>query len=169
MKKIIGMTLAMMLSFGGYFGLQHASAEGSPSESHNQDMARQHWELMKTYSNEFHQLNQLKIDSLGYKQKMLKKHDELMDLVLKAKEDKNKEAMSKAKPIRNQMKANRDKLRTLHRQARANMTAFKDAVKSGNQAVAKSHLEAMIKTKSEMNKVLKNQVNLLDQMITIFK
>lgn len=174
MKKIIGYACAVLLGFSGLFGVKDASAHDSvsstitPPTAQTQRGQADRWEMVKEFSSEMHQLNQLQVKALGYKQQLVQKHDALMDPVLKAKEAKNTALFNKAKPIRQQMKANHDQMRQLHEKMHEAMKGFQEEVKKKNIDAARSHLNDAIKVKGQMNALLEKQVGLLDQLTSVF-
>lgn len=167
------MTFAVLLVFGGFYGVKSASANDSgqattsQGESHVHGHRGDHSAMMKKYQSEFKQLHQARKTSFEYMKQIHEKNDQALELALSG--NASKDALKKAQGIHKTIKANNEKLKQLKEQLMTCMKAFRKAAEGQDDATAKKNITEMVQLSKQATTLLEKNNSLYDQLITTLK
>ncbi|HWQ29667.1 MAG TPA: hypothetical protein VN549_01650 [Negativicutes bacterium] len=165
MKKVITMLLVGLMLIGGTIA---AYAE-EPSELSTEALLEKGAGagILKEFTEEMHQLNDLRMERNQLEIQLIGKRDQLIELRLDAKEEGNKEALEAARKEREQIKATNEGIKALHDQAAEAREAFREAVRAKDSEKAGEELDKLINAVSSINEKLENKVEVLNTVIDI--
>ncbi|WP_423799720.1 hypothetical protein [Neobacillus sp. SAB-20_R2A] len=170
MKKTLIAGVAALTLLGGAYGIQSVSAAASNPKSVETKASGGHLgkklELASQYKDQIHQINQQRKERLSLRSQIVDKKDQLLDLVLEAKNSGNKEKFQQAKDVKRQVKSMNKELKTLMKDGRSDRKSLKDAVKNGNGSEV---FKEVIATQQQVNEKLKQIAADLDKLIDIFQ
>ena len=167
-KGIIASVGVVMLLGGSFYGIKSVSAaENTPKVEAKATTG--HWgkrlEVLGQYKDQIHQVNKLREDRLDLKKQLIDKKDQLLDLMLAAKNSGNKEAVKQAKAAKKQVKSLNGEMKTLLHEGKDERKALKEAVKKGD---ASEQFTKVLATNEQINEKMKEKLAELDKMIEIF-
>ncbi len=173
MKKgiIVGVGAALLIG-GSLFGINNAFAADSQNQSGNTAAAQvQHlgkrFAVLNQHKDQIHQINQIREDRLELRKQLVEKRDQLLDLVLAAKNSGNKEQLKQAKAIRPQIKSLNQEIKGLIKEDRNEKQSLKQALKN-NTGDGNNEFNQLISTQQQMNDKMQALMDQLDKMIAIF-
>jgi hypothetical protein len=173
MKKIAALTLAGMIGFGGVTAASHVFASGNNDSSSPkiaiQDGKMDRLGFLSKYKDLLHQANDLKLERLKLRESLVSKRDELIDLLVSAKENGDTESLKEAKAIRQKLKAERSELRSLQLDIREQRKAVKESAKNRDEEQTKENISKLLELQTSMNKELEDRSTMLDEMIAALK
>ncbi|MGG1679356.1 hypothetical protein ACIFOT_27075 [Neobacillus sp. NRS-1170] len=163
---IVGVGALMLL--GGVSKIQSVSAaENQPAKVEAKaGHAGKRLEVLSQFKDQIHQVNQLREDRLDLKKQMIEKRDQLLDLVVAAKQSGNKEDMKQAKEVKQQLKSLNSDMKTLIQEGRDERKALKEALKNGEGS---EQFDKLTATQQKINEKMKEKLAELDKMIEILK
>lgn len=165
---------ALMISLMMFAGVGSAYASEVPSAPPvNESMMdgeetafhTQKLDVLKEFQDELHKINALRVERLGLKTQIVQKQDQILDLIIKARENGDKEALKQAAEVRKQLQKVNAELKGLWKKLAVEKKAFKQAVKDGSNGQAQTHIDRAIAIFGEINGKLGQKAGLLDQMI----
>ncbi|MEO2076863.1 MAG: hypothetical protein ABGX20_15950 [Bacillus sp. (in: firmicutes)] len=166
LKKGLMIGVGALLLLGGTYQFQTAHAAENPQTVEAKVHTGKKFEMLSKYQAQIHQVNQLRKERLDLKKQMVDKKDQLIDLFLAAKKNENKEDLKQAKELKKQLKTKNSELKSLVTKSRDERKTLKEAVKAGD---ASEQFTKVIAAQQQINNKMKEQVALLDQMISSFK
>lgn len=163
---IIGVGALMLL--GGVYRIQSASAAENPPAKveAKADHVGKKLEILSQFKDQIHQVNQLREERLDLKKQAVEKRDQLLDLVIAAKQSGNKEDMKQAKEVKQQLKSINTDMKALSQEGRNERKALKDALKKGEGS---EEFTKLIATQKDINGKMKEKLAELDKMIEVLK
>ncbi|MEH7331205.1 hypothetical protein V7161_00955 [Neobacillus drentensis] len=163
---IVGVGALMLL--GGVYKIQSVSAaENTPSKVEAKaGHAGKRLEVLSQFKDQIHQVNQLREDRLDLKKQMIEKRDQLLDLVVAAKQSGNKEDIKQAKEVKQQLKTLNSDMKTLIQEGRDERKTLKEDLKKGEGS---EQFTKVIATQQKINEKMKEKLAELDKMIEILK
>lgn len=168
MKKFITMLLVGLLVFGS-FSAVFAEEPSTPLEKKivKENQGPKKLDLLKEFNAEIHDINALKIARNQLQAQVIQKHDILVDLILQARESKNKEALTAAKETKQQLSALNDELKALNQQEKVANQNFKAALKSKDKEKAHTELQNLININTSINKKIMEKIQVLSNIVGI--
>jgi len=172
MKRFITMLLVGLMLVGGTVAVYAEEpgdtlAESLFEEGQGIKAARLGAPKLKEFIEEIHSINDLRIERNQLRAQVIEKNDQLIDLLIAAKEEGNKEELKAVKAEREKLKAINAEIKTLHQQASAAKKAFKEALKGGDSETAGTELEKLINAHGSINDRTESKIPILDNIINI--
>lgn len=172
MKKFMIMLLVGLMLVGGAIATYAEEPQDTLMENllgEGQDIrgTRLGEPKLKEFIEEIHSINDLRIERNQLRAQVIEKHDQLIDLLIAAKEEGDKEELKSVKTEREKLKAINAEIKTLHEQAEAARKAFKEALKGGDSETAGAELEKLINAHSAINDKTESKIQILDNIINI--
>ncbi|HWR61889.1 MAG TPA: hypothetical protein VN580_09780 [Clostridia bacterium] len=172
MKKFITMLLVGLMLAGGTIAVYAEEpgdtlAESLLEEGQGTRAARLGEPKLKEFIEEIHSINDLRIERNQLRAQVIEKHDQLIDLLIAAREEGNKEELKAVKTEREKLKAINAEIKTLHEQASAARKAFREALKDGASETAGAELEKLINAHNSINDKTESKIPILDNIINI--
>jgi uncharacterized protein YukE len=171
-KGIIAGVGVVMLLGGSFYGIKSVSAaENQPkveakAEAGTTGHVGKRLEVLGQYKDQIHQVNTLREERLDLRKQMVDKKDQLLDLLLAAKNSGNKAEFKQAKEVKKQVKSLNGELKTLLKEGQVDKKALKEAVKKGE---ASEQFAKRLATNQQINEKMKEKLAELDKMIEILK
>lgn len=168
MKKFITMLLVGLLAFGSFslvFAEEPNITQGENILEETQGPTR--LDLLKEFNADIHKIDALRVERNQLQIQVVEKHDNLVDLIVQAKEAKNKEALQAAKETKQQLKGLNDEIKALHEQSKAAKEAFRTALKNKDKDKANTELQNLININTSINNKLQNKVQVLGAIVDI--
>ncbi len=168
MKKFIAVLLVGLLLIGSA-GTIFAKDSGSDNQA-QLDQAKvkaPRLIFLKEFQNEYHQINQLHKQRLELRMEVIDKHDRLIDLLIAAKENKNKEVLAKAKEVKQEINSLNDQITSNLQQIKQEKASFRAEIINKNIDTAREHLTNIITLLGNGNDLVTKKLALLDQVINI--
>ncbi|WP_433747542.1 hypothetical protein [Falsibacillus pallidus] len=166
MKKLTAIALAGILGITGVTTTAHVFANTNDTTVEaNQVTKVEKGKFLETFQTELHQSNDLKQKRLDLKKSVINKRDQLIDLVVQAKNNKDKEALKALKAIKPSLKENASETKSIVQQLRDERKAAKTALKAGDEDQARTHINKVLELQASWNKNLEGRASILDQMI----
>ncbi|WP_123042634.1 hypothetical protein [Cohnella candidum] len=166
-KKLMLLLMCSMVLGAGSAFAQTPAGTANPSSIKAAAPVKK-LQVLKEFQDELHTLNGLRETRLETKDGIVHKQDQLVDLTLAAKENKDKEALIQAADIRKQIRATHQEIKGLYDSFRTEAKAFRQAVKDRDQAQAQTHIDSAIMILGQVNAKLATEASLYDQVIAIF-
>lgn len=172
MKKIITMLLVGLMVLGSASAVYAEEPQDTLMESlleEGQDVRTGKLGMRKLneFTDEIHQINDLRIERNQLRIQVIEKQDQLIDLFIEAKETGDKEALGAAKEERAQIKAINEEIKVLHEQAATTRKAFREALKNNDLETANAEIEKLINTHNSINDKKEDKIEVLDKIIDI--
>lgn len=161
MKKVIVMLLVGLMVLSS-FSVLYAEEPASPVVQTTTKL-----ELLKAFNAEIHQINAVRTERNLLQNQVIEKQDKLADLIVAAKENKNKEALTAVKEQKKQLKAINDEIKALHEQAAAAHKAFREALKNKDEAAARQQITSCISLNASINAKIQQKAQILDTIINL--
>lgn len=165
-KKLMLLLMCSMVLGAGSAFAQTPAGSANPSSTKAAAPVKK-LQMLKEFQDELHTLNGLRETRLETKDEIVHKQDQLVDLTLAAKENKDKEALKQAAEVRKQVKATHQEINGLYDSLRTELKAFRQAVKVRDQAQAQTHIDSAITIMGQVNAKLASEASLYDQIIAI--
>jgi hypothetical protein len=170
MKKKIAALIVGLSMFAG-MGSAYAAVTPDASAANAKLEAKadhvKKFAVLKEFQDELHKIDALRVERLGLKTQIVQKDDRILDLMLAARESGNKDALKQAREVRKQIHAADQEQQGKWEAMRAEVKAFRQAVKDRNQEQAQAHIDSAIAIFGEINAKLGAKAGLLDQIIDI--
>lgn len=168
MKKFITMLLVGLLVIGS-FSAVFAEEPNTASEKSvlKENQGPKKLDLLKEFNAEIHQLNALRIERNQLQIQVIEKHDSLVDLILQARESKNKEALQSAQDTKQQLNTINDELKALHQDEKVANQNYKAALKSKDKEKAHAALQNLININTSINSKIKEKIDVLSSIVDI--
>ncbi|MED1468503.1 hypothetical protein [Bacillus salipaludis] len=169
-KKVMVAGIGAVMLLGGVYGMKSVSAAANPQKVEAKAVPQTNSHIGKRlafraqYTDQIHQLNKLRAERLNLKKQLVEKKDQLMDLVLAAKQNRDKDKLKQVREAKNQLKALHSDIKPLMKDARAERKELKAAVKKGD---AKAQFVKLISTQQQINEKMKAELAELNKMIDI--
>lgn len=182
MKKIITMLLVGLMmfgSFGAVFAEEPVDAPVNVSlgerqhvkvflkDELKQELMERRYSLLKEFTDEIHQINNIRIERNQLQIQVIEKQDQLLDLYIAARESGNKEALQAAKEERSKIKAIHEEIRALHEEAKATREALREAKKNNDTEAIKECIDDLIEIHTSINNKIREKVGVLESIINI--
>jgi len=167
MKKIITLLLVGLMVLSSSIVAFAESSLEEEQQALKEEQMTEKLNLKKEFTEEIHQVNNLRIEKSQLQIQIIEKRNQLVDLYIEAREIGNREALKAAKEERNQIKGIRDEIKALHEQATAAREAFREAVKNNDMETANAEIEKLIDIHSSINDKMEEKVEVLDTIIDI--
>lgn len=174
MKKRAVVVLAGMLLLAGMGSSAYAATDTTSTDPSApaatatvQTITRAH--LLESFGPQLHQLNALREERLNVKEQIVKKEDQIMDLLAAAKKAKNKEALKQAKELQAQVHTLRQDINTEAKTVESDMKDFRQAIKDRNADAATTAITGALTAFQDVNNKLTQEASLLDQIITVLQ
>lgn len=168
MKKLITMLLVGLMvlgSFSAVFAEEPATPQGDTILENVKGPTR--LDLLKEFNAEIHSVNAIRLERNQLHNQVIQDQDKMVDLILQAREAKNKDAIMAAKEVKQQLKAVNDEISALHEQSKAANQAFRAALKAKDKDQAHSELQNIININTSINNKIKEKIELLSSMVDI--
>lgn len=167
MHKILTVLLAILI--GSNAGLLNVLPVTHAQDTNDKPIQKQHrhhhnWAMKKEFMEEWHEINQLRIEKLELKAEAIKYHDELAEKYLKAKDSRSGVNTKKLKQFKRQIKKEKIALKKLHKEKTESMRNFRDALDNKDKKKAKTALHEVISKYKAMNQHMKKCNQLLSKM-----
>lgn len=172
MKKLITMLLVGLMLLGSTIAA-NAEAPGDtttgnlPNEGQAARIGRLAEPKLKEFIDEIHAVNDLRIVRNQLRAQVIEKNDQLIDLVLAAKEAGNKEELKAVKAEREKLESINAEIKTLHEQAEAARKAYREALKAGDSGTAGDELAKLTNAVSAINDKTESKLQILNNIIDI--
>lgn len=168
LKQGLIVGIGALLLLGGVYRIQSVSAaENQPAKVEAKaDHVGKRLHVLSQFKDQIHQVNQLREERLDLKKQAVEKKDQLLDLVIAAKQGGNKEDMKQAKEVKKQLKALNGDMKTLLQEGKEERKALKEALKSGEGS---EQFSKLITTQQNINGKMKEKLAELDKMIEVLK
>ena len=169
-KKVMCAGMGAVMLLGSVYGMKSVSAAANPQKVEAKAVAQTDSHIGKRlafrakYTDQIHQMNKLRAERLDLKKQSVEKKDQLMDLVLAAKQSQDKDRLKKVREVKKQLKAIHSDIKLLMKDARAERKELKAAVRKGD---AKAQFAKLISTQQQINEKMKAEVAELNKMIDI--
>ena len=178
MKKGLLAGVGMVVLLGGsVFGIKSAFADTNQAQNNSTQVVQapkadnQHlgkrFNVLSQHKDQIHQINKLKEDRLDLSKQMVEKRDQLVDLLLAAKQSGNKDEMKQAKTVKQQLKSLNQDIKNLLKDGQNERKALKQAVKN-NSGAGTDQFNQLISTNQQINAKMKEKIDQLNKLITIF-
>ncbi len=156
MKKLITMLLVGLMLLGGTI----ATYAEEPGDT----MAEP---KLKEFVEEIHAINDLRVEKNQLRAQVVEKNDQIIDLVIAAKEAGDIEAVKAVRAEREKLKSVNAEIKAMHEQAEAARKAFREALKAGDSETAGAELEKLTNAHSSINDMTESKLQILDNIIDI--
>lgn len=172
MKKIITMILVGLMVLGSVSSVyaeepQDTLKENLTEEVRDLKAGRLGMGKLTEFTEKIHQINALRIERNQLGIQVIEKQDQLVDLLINAKEDGNVEALEAAKVERAQIKVINEEIKVLHEQAAITRKAFRESVKSKDSETAGTEIEKLLNIHNSINGKKADKIKVLDGIIDI--
>lgn len=172
MKKLITMLLVGLMLLGGTIATNaeepgDATTRNLPNEGQTTRIGRLAEPKIKEFIDEIHAINDLRIVRNQLRAQVIEKNDQIIDLVLAAKEAGSKEELKAVKAEREKLKSINTEIKALHDQAEAARKAYREALKSGDSETAGNELAKLTNAVSSINDKTESKLQILDNIIDI--
>ncbi|MBI0577834.1 hypothetical protein IEC97_10705 [Neobacillus cucumis] len=170
MKKVMIAGIGAVMLLGGVYGMKSVSAAANPQKVETKVVTQTNSHVGKRmafraqYTDQIHQMKKLRAERLDLKKQWVEKKDQLMDYVLAAKQNREKDKLKQVRDVKKQLKAIHSDIKPLMKDARAERKELKAAVRKGD---AKAQFAKLISTQQQINEKMKAEVAELNKMIDI--
>lgn len=178
MKKgiIVGIGMAVLLG-GGFYGINSAFADSNQEQNNSTQVVQapkednihlgKRFKVLSQHKEQIHQINKLKEERLDLSKQIVEKRDQLVDLLLTAKQSGSKEELKQAKTVKQQLKSLNQDIKNLLKDGRNERKDLKQAVKNNSSDGADS-FNQLITTHQQINTKMKEKIDQLNKLIAIF-
>ncbi|MDK2823892.1 MAG: hypothetical protein PWQ67_487 [Clostridia bacterium] len=165
MKKILTVLL-MVLLLVTFVGSAFAQ-EGISGENEKLQKRQVKFAVLKEFTDEIHTINGLRMERNTLQNEVIQKHDAILDLYIVARESGDKEALTEAKKVREQIRDINGEIKGIREQIKEGRKVFREAVKNGNLEMAQEQVNSVINLMTMINEKVKVKINLLQDIIEI--
>lgn len=171
MKKAIIAGIGAITVLVSFYGIKTVAAdEIQPTVEATMDLQEtsklgKKYAVVSKYTEEIHQINQLRTERLDLRKQVIERKDHLLDLLIAAKENGRKEELEQAKEIKKELKALNNELKALLTERHDERKALKESLKNNES----EPFSKLIDTHTQMNEKLTEKLAELDEMIDIFE
>jgi Mg2+ and Co2+ transporter CorA len=177
-KKGIIVGLGAIVLAGGFYGINSVYADqNQPATAANtvtnagkaatRPLGGKRLQVLSQYTSQIHQVNKLREERLDLKKQLIQKKDQLLDLLVAAKNSGNKDEFKQAKDVKKQLKSLNGEMQTLLKDGNDERKALKDALKNNN-GQGSDQFNKLISTDQQINEKLKSKLDELTKLIDIF-
>lgn len=178
MKKGIIAGMGAIVLAGGFYGINSVYADQNQpaastnvgtkaTTSANHPLGGKRLQVLSQYTSQIHQVNKLREDRLDLRKQLIEKKDQLLDLLVAAKNSGNKDEFKQAKDVKKQLKSLNGEMQSLLKDGNDERRALKDALKNNN-GQGSAQFNKLLTTSQQINDKLKSKLDDLNKMIDIF-
>ncbi|MDQ0199108.1 hypothetical protein [Neobacillus ginsengisoli] len=178
MKKGIIAGIGAIVLAGGVYGINSVYADqNQPTTATNtvtgagktatHPLGGKRLQVLSKYTSQIHQVNQLREERLDLRKQMIQKRDQLLDLLVAAKNSGNKAEFKQAKDVRQQLNSINKEMKPLLTDSKDERKALRDAIKN-NDGQGSDQFNKLISTDQQINEKLKSKLDELNKLIDIF-
>jgi hypothetical protein len=171
--KVKKLVTVLAMSFTLFAGVGNAFAQVEDEVFQNESVVEEleskvsKYDVLKEFTDELHQIDQLRIEKHGLQAQIIAKKDTILDLYIAARENGNKGALQAAREQHKQLSIIRQEIKELRELTVVEIKAFKEMVKAENKEAATQHIQSVITLQSAINGKIEQKNNVLNQVIDL--
>ena len=163
MKKVFELMLSMILVFAS------VGAVFANEITEEDDISVKKIEVLKEFTEEFHKINELRVDILALRQEVVQKNDTIIELIIQAHDEGDNEALDEAKEIKKEIRKINQEINDTYKTIKEERRAFKAKAKEGDFEAAKGHIEKVIEHKETVKDKFGEKIELQNKIVDIFE
>lgn len=172
MKKIIMVLLVGLMVFGSFTTVfAEAPAENFEESgifsSMEEKAGNRRYDILKEFTDEIHQINNIRIERHRLRIQVIEKQDQLLGLYIEARESGNKDALAAARKEREQIKSIHEDMKALHEKVQEAREGLRAAIKSNDLEAAGEYVDELLEVHSSINEKIKEKIEVLGAIMDI--